>query len=303
MSEIRFDDKVAIVTGAGGGLGRAHALLFASRGAKVLVNDLGGSFTGEGSGSAPADKVVEEIKAAGGEAAANYDSVTDGAKIVQAALDSFGRIDIVVNNAGILRDVSFHKMSNDDWDKVFDVHVKGAFAVTHAAWPHLREQEYGRVIFTASAAGIYGNFGQANYSAAKLALVGMGQTLGLEGAKRNIHCNTIAPIAGSRMTETVLPPDMVKLLKPEYVSPLVAYLCSEGCTENGSLFEVGAGAFYKLQWTRSAGHSVPLSEEVTPEKVAEGWDKVTDMSTGGIVSTIQESTMGFMANLGTAPQG
>ena len=173
MSEdVRFDDRVVIVTGAGNGLGRSHAHLFASRGAKVVVNDLGGDHTGGGQGTKAADTVVKEIQEAGGEAVANYDSVTDGAKIVQTALDTWGRIDVVVNNAGILRDVSFHKMTKQDWDLVYDVHVRGAFEVTHAAWPHMREQGYGRVIMTASAAGIYGNFGQANYAMAKLGLVG-----------------------------------------------------------------------------------------------------------------------------------
>src|ERR1700743_1085532 len=182
--ELRFEGKVAIITGAGNGLGRSHALLLASRGAKVVVNDLGGSMHGGGKSSAAADKVVEEIKAAGGEAIANYDSVEDGAKIVQAALDTWGRIDIVVNNAGILRDVSFQKLSEEDWDLIYRVHVLGGFRVTRAAWNHMRDAGYGRVVFTASAAGIYGNFGQANYSMAKLGLVGLSNTLAIEGRKR-----------------------------------------------------------------------------------------------------------------------
>ncbi|HVK72193.1 MAG TPA: SDR family oxidoreductase, partial [Kofleriaceae bacterium] len=188
--DLRFDGKVAIVTGAGGGLGRSHALLLASRGAKVVVNDLGGSHTGEGKSSSAADKVVDEIKAAGGTAVANYDSVEDGDKIVKTAIDTYGRIDVLVNNAGILRDVSFAKMTDADWDLVYRVHVKGAYKCTHAAWPVMRDQKFGRIIFTASAAGIYGNFGQANYSMAKLGLVGFGNTLALEGKKRNILVNT-----------------------------------------------------------------------------------------------------------------
>src|SRR5256885_12700173 len=184
--ELRFDGKVVVVTGAGQGLGRSHALLFARRGAKVVVNDLGGSHTGSGKSSAAADKVVAEIKELGGNAVANYDSVEDGDKIVKTAVDAFGRIDIVINNAGILRDTTFHKMTREDWDLIFKVHVLGAFRVTHAAWPLMREQGYGRIIFTTSAAGLYGNFGQANYSAAKLALVGLTQTLALEGDKKNI---------------------------------------------------------------------------------------------------------------------
>src|SRR5215831_4355837 len=222
--DLRFDGRVAIVTGAGGGLGRSHALLLASRGAKVVVNDLGGSFTGEGKSASAADTVAAEIKASGGEAIANYDSVEDGDKIVKTALDAWGRIDIVINNAGILRDTTFHKMSPEDWDLIYRVHVLGAFRVTHAAWPHLRDQGYGRVVMTASAAGIYGNFGQANYSMAKLALVGLTNTLAIEGRKRNVLVNVIAPIAGSRMTETVLPAALLESLKPELVSPLVARL-------------------------------------------------------------------------------
>jgi len=205
MSEVRFDDRVVIVTGAGNGLGKSHALQFAARGAKVIVNDLGGGAFGDGASSKAADIVVDEIKAAGGEAAANYDSVTDGDKIVQTAMDNYGRIDVIVNNAGILRDVSFHKIEDKDWDLIYDVHVKGAYSVTKAAWNYMRDAEYGRVIFTASAAGIYGNFGQVNYSMAKLGQLGMAQSLAIEGQKRNIMVNTIAPIAASRLTETVMP--------------------------------------------------------------------------------------------------
>src|ERR1700689_575885 len=227
MSDLRFDNRVAIVTGAGNGLGRSHALLLASRGARVVVNDLGGNHTGAGKSSSAADKVVEEIKAAGGQAVANYDSVEDGTKIVQCALDNWKRIDILVNNAGILRDTSFQKMSQEDWDLIYRVHVLGSFRVTHAAWNQMRDAGYGRIIMTASAAGIYGNFGQANYAMAKLGLHGLAQTLAIEGKKRNIVVNTIAPIAGSRMTETVLPKELLDALKPEFVSPLVAKLAHE----------------------------------------------------------------------------
>src|SRR5256885_3495235 len=231
--DLRFDGKVAIVTGAGGGLGRSHALLLASRGAKVVVNDLGGSFTGEGKSASAADKVVAEIKEKGGEAVANYDSVEDGDKIVKAAIDAFGKLDILVNNAGILRDVSFAKMTQQDWDLVYKVHVLGAFRCSHAAWPHMRDAGYGRIIMTSSAAGIYGNFGQANYSMAKLGLHGFAQTLAAEGKKRNIIVNTIAPTAGSRMTETVMPPALVQALKPELGSPLVARPVHEAEDDTG----------------------------------------------------------------------
>jgi 3-hydroxyacyl-CoA dehydrogenase/3a,7a,12a-trihydroxy-5b-cholest-24-enoyl-CoA hydratase len=273
--ELRFDGKVAVVTGAGNGLGRAHALLLGSRGAKVVVNDLGGSHTGQGKSSAAADKVVAEIKAMGGEAVANYDSVEDGDKIVKTAIDAFGRIDILVNNAGILRDVSFAKMTQDDWDLVYRVHVLGAFRCTQAAWAYMRDQKYGRIIMTASAAGIYGNFGQANYAMAKLGLVGFAQTLAIEGRKNNVLCNVIAPIAGSRMTETVLPPELVAALSPEYVSPLVAKLCHESSDETGGLFEVGGGFYAKLRWERAAGKMYRLGRPVSIEDLEQAWGTIT----------------------------
>ncbi len=297
MSEVRFDGRVAIVTGAGNGLGRSHALSFAARGAKVVVNDLGGSTFGEGADKSAADLVVDEIRSAGGEAVANYDSVTDGANIVQTALDAFGRVDIVVNNAGILRDVSFHKMVEADWDLVYEVHVKGAFAVTHAAWPLLREQQYGRVIFTASAAGIYGNFGQVNYAMAKLGQHGMSQALAQEGRKRNILVNTIAPMAGSRMTETVLPPEIVEQLKPRYVTPLVLKLCDEKSDEWGGLYEVGAGWFGKLRWERAQGVGLPLGKGISPEDVNAAWDKITDFTDATHPRSVNQGMMALMGNL------
>jgi 3-hydroxyacyl-CoA dehydrogenase/3a,7a,12a-trihydroxy-5b-cholest-24-enoyl-CoA hydratase len=297
----RFDGKVAIITGAGNGLGKAHALLLASRGAKVVVNDLGGSATGGGKSSAAADQVVAEIKAAGGEAVASYDSVEDGAKIVQCALDSFGRLDVVVNNAGILRDVTFQKMSQDDWDLVYRVHVLGAFRVTHATWNRMRDQGYGRIVMTASAAGIYGNFGQSNYAMAKLGLVGLAQTLALEGAKRNVHVNTIAPIAGSRLTETILPKELLDALRPEDVSPLVAYLCHESCEENGGLFEVGGGYFAKLRWERAEGQTFRLGRPISVEHVASSWGKVTDFSRTTHPANITESMGAVMSNVSAGP--
>jgi len=297
MSEVRFDDRVVVITGAGNGLGKCHALAFAARGAKVVVNDLGGGAFGDGADKQAADLVVDEIKAAGGEAVANYDSVTDGEKIVQTALDSFGRIDVVVNNAGILRDTSFHKMHDKDWDLIYDVHVKGAYKVTHAAWPHLRDQQYGRVIFTASAAGIYGNFGQANYSCAKLAQHGLSQTLAVEGRGRNILVNTIAPIAGSRLTETVLPKALLEQLKPEFVTPLVLKLCSEDNTETYGLYEVGAGWIGKLRWERTKGHGFPVSGELTPEMINEKWETITDFTDAEHPAHGQEAVAAIMANL------
>ncbi len=299
MSEVRFHGKVAIVTGAGGGLGRSHALLLASRGAKVVVNDVGGSLTGEGHSDTPAQKVCDEIKEAGGEAVPNYDSVADfqaALRIVQTALDAFGRVDIVINNAGILRDKSFAKMEEADFDAVIAVHLKGAFNVTKAAWPHLREQGYGRVVMTASAAGLYGNFGQANYSAAKMGLVGLGQTLAQEGAKYNIHTNIIAPIARSRMTETIFPPDLLEKLDPGLVSPLVAWLCSDACDANGDLFEVGAGLVTRNKWARTGPWMVDPESDLTIEQIREAWPQIMDLSSVTICPTIQDSLNQFVAH-------
>ena len=302
-SELRFDGKVVVITGAGAGLGRSHALFFGKRGAKVVVNDLGGTSTGGGKSSAAADKVVEEIKAAGGTAAANYDSVEDGDKIIKTAIDSFGRIDVLINNAGILRDVSFKKMTKDDWDLIFRVHVNGAFRCSHAAWPHMQEQGYGRILFTASAAGIYGNFGQANYSAAKLALVGLSNTLAIEGEKKNVRVNTIAPIAASRLTETILPKDVLENLKPEYVTPLVAWLAHEDCKENGGLYEVGGGYFGKLRWERTEGKLFKLGRDISPEAVRNAWEDVTDWKKVTHPANITESLGTVMSNLSTKSKG
>ncbi|XP_040851670.1 peroxisomal multifunctional enzyme type 2 isoform X1 [Ochotona curzoniae] len=290
-SQLRFDGRVVLVTGAGGGLGRAYALAFAERGASVVVNDLGGDFKGVGKGSQAADRVVEEIRRKGGKAVPNYDSVEHGEKLVKTALDAFGRIDVVVNNAGILRDRSFARISDEDWDIIHRVHLRGSFQVTRAAWEHMKKQRYGRIIMTSSASGIYGNFGQANYSAAKLGILGLANTLSLEGKKSNIHCNTIAPSAGSRMTQTVMPEDLMEALKPEYVAPLVLWLCHETCEENGSLFEVGAGWIGKLRWERSLGAIVrKKNQPMTPEAVKANWDKICDFHNASKPLRIQDST-------------
>lgn len=274
-NQIRFDNQVVIVTGAGAGLGRSHALEFARRGAKVVVNDLGGAIDGSGQGSAAADQVVEEIRAQGFEAVANYNSVEDGDKVVQTALDNYGRVDVLVNNAGILRDKSFAKMSDADWDLVFSVHLRGAYKLCRAAWPHMREQQYGRIVFTGSASGLYGFFGQANYGSAKMGLVGLMKTLAIEGAKYNIHSNAIAPVAGSRITETILSPEVVAALKPELVSPLVANLCHADNPENGSIFEVGAGWMAKLRWQRNEGLDFNPHNELRAEDIAECWSQLS----------------------------
>jgi NAD(P)-dependent dehydrogenase (short-subunit alcohol dehydrogenase family)/putative sterol carrier protein len=244
--EIRFDGQVAVVTGAGGGLGRTYALELAKRGAHVVVNDLGGARDGTGASSRPADAVVQEITSAGGSAVANYDSVATpegGQRIVQSALDHYGRLDILVNNAGILRDKSFAKMTPDMWRAVLDVHLQGAFHVTHPAFQIMRQQGYGRIIMTTSAAGLFGNFGQTNYGTAKMALVGFMNTLKLEGAKYDIKVNTVAPLAATRLTRDVLPPDFAEQLKPEFAAPLVLYLCSPQCTDSGLILNAGMG-FY-----------------------------------------------------------
>ena len=294
---IRFEDQVVIVTGAGGGLGRAHALLFARHGAKVVVNDLGGSTHGEGANASAADKVVEEIRAFGGIVVANHDSVTDGDKIVQTALDHFGRIDVLVNNAGILRDKSFHKMEDADWDLVYKVHVEGAYKTTHAAWPYLREQNFGRVIFTSSTSGIYGNFGQSNYGMAKLGLYGLTRTLAIEGRKNNILVNAIAPTGATRMTEGLIPPQVFEQLKPELVSPLVVYLGSATCQDTGGLFEVGGGWVGKVRWERSLCAGFDPKAGFSPEDIAAQWQRICDFEGAANPADNVEALKEMMANL------
>jgi len=294
MTEIHHEGRVAIVTGAGGGLGRSHAVLLASRGAKIVVNDLGGSRDGTGAGSEMADQVVQEIVDAGGEAVANYDGVhtwEGGSSIVQTALDAFGKVDIVVNNAGILRDVSFAKMEEPQLDLVLKVHLYGAFHVTRAAWPHLRENNHGRVINTSSGSGLYGNFGQANYSAAKLGVYGLTRTLAIEGAKYNITANVIAPAALSRMTEDVFPPELGDKLQPEEVSPLVAYLASDECTETGRCFSVGGGYIARVGILE--GEGVFLGQGHSIEDVAANWDGAMQLGPGSV-----EFTNGVMEQTG-----
>jgi NAD(P)-dependent dehydrogenase (short-subunit alcohol dehydrogenase family)/acyl dehydratase len=274
--ELRFDGKVAIVTGAGNGLGRAHALLLGSRGAKVVVNDLGVNLQGVGVSSAAADAVVAEIRAMGGEAVADYNSVAEGEKIVATALEAFGTVDILINNAGILRDVSFAKMTEEQWDLIQEIHVKGAFKLTHAVWPIMREKGYGRIIMTASGAGVFGNFGQCNYSTAKSGLIGFAKSLAFEGASKNIRVNTIAPIAASRLViaSGILPEDVHAKLASEHVAPLVSWLCHEECLETGGLFEVGGGFHAKYRWERSQGR-VLHTDTLSPELVRENWERIT----------------------------
>lgn len=282
MDRIRFEERVAIVTGAGAGLGRVYALELAKRGAKVVVNDLGGARDGSGQGSAsPAEKVVAEIKRLGGQAVANFDNVATaagGENIVKTAMDAFGRVDILLNNAGILRDKSFVKMEPENWQAVLDVHLNGAFHVTRPAMAVMKENAYGRIVMTTSAAGLYGNFGQTNYSAAKMALVGLMQTLKLEGKKYGIRVNTIAPIAASRLTEDVMPPDLFEKSKPEHVAPLVMYLCSEKCKESGAILNSGMGYFNRAAVV--TGPTVQLGDPdhpPTPEQIHENWKKINSL--------------------------
>lgn len=341
--DLRFDGKVVVVTGAGGGLGKRYALFFASKGASVVVNDLGGSFKGEGNSTKvchlmsshhyninsflverflhvihnlignlllllllqAADLVVEEIKQAGGKAVANYDSVENGDKIIETAVNAFGTVHVVINNAGILRDVSFKNMKDSDWDLIYKVHTLGSYKVARAAWPYFRKQKYGRIINTSSAAGLYGNFGQTNYSAAKLGLVGFTETLAKEGFKYNIFANAIAPLAASRLTETIMGKEILERLSPDYIVPLVAYLTHESSSETGGIFELGAGFYSKIRWERSSGAVFKTDDTFTPSAVLKAWNKINDFSdpsypTGpaDFITLAEES-----AKSGPAPQG
>ena len=270
-----FTDKVVIVTGAGGGLGKSHALDFARRGAKVVVNDLGGSMDGSGDSSEAAEAVVAEIKAAGGEAIANGSSVTDDAGVdnmIAQTMDAYGRIDVLVNNAGVLRDKSFAKMEIGDFTFVVDVHLFGTMKPTKAVWPIMKEQGYGRIMVTSSSSGLYGNFGQANYGAAKLGVVGFMNTLKLEGQKDNIHINALAPVAWTRMTENLMPAEMEDMLTPERVTPAVVFMCSEGAP-TGKIICAGAGAYTSAAIVETKG--MYLGENPSAEDVAENWETIS----------------------------
>jgi NAD(P)-dependent dehydrogenase (short-subunit alcohol dehydrogenase family) len=289
MAELGFDGKVAIITGAGGGLGREHALSLALRGALVVVNDLGGAVDGSGSSAGPAQAVVDEIKAAGGDAAADTNSVATpegGAAIVQTAIDAFGRIDIVINNAGILRDKAFHNMEPDLLEPVLDVHLKGAFNVTRPAWVHMREQQYGRVISTSSAAGVFGNFGQTNYGAAKMGLVGLTRVLAVEGARYNIKANAIAPLALTRMTEDIMG-NLGAKLSPALVAPIVTYLAHESCDATGRIFSVGGGRVAEVFIAEAPGF---YKEDLSAEDIADNWAAVTAQEGYTVPANIGEET-------------
>jgi NAD(P)-dependent dehydrogenase (short-subunit alcohol dehydrogenase family) len=293
MSTLSFDGKVAVITGAGGGLGRQHALLLAKRGALVVVNDLGGSVDGTGSSESAAQKVVDEITAAGGEAVANYDSVATpegGEAIVKKAVDTFGRIDIVINNAGILRDKTFHNMTPDLMNPVLDVHLKGAFHVTRPAWLHMREQGYGRIVSTSSAAGVFGNFGQTNYGAAKMGLVGFTRVLAVEGAKYNIKANAIAPLALTRMTEDIMGP-LGDKLAPELVSPIAAWLAHEDCDVSGEVYSVGGGRVARVFIGETKGF---YKSDLSMEDIRDNWKTIRNTDGYFIPSNIGEETAYYM---------
>ena len=276
---ISFDGRVAIVTGAGGGLGRSYAEELGRRGASVVVNDLGGAVDGTGGGHRAADVVVEAIREAGGEAVATYDSVATpegGAAIVETAIATFGRVDILVNNAGILRDKSFANMTFDEVEAVFDVHLRGAFHVSQPAFVEMKEQGYGRLVFTSSNAGILGNFGQANYGAAKMGLVGLSNVLAIEGAKYNIASNVIAPVARTRMTEELLGP-LVALVDPDQVMPMVVYLCSEQNPYTHEIFSAAGGRYARFFIGASTGWFAGAKVVPTVEEIADHIDEIRDI--------------------------
>ena len=291
---IRFDDKVAIVTGAGGGIGKEHALELARRGAKVVVNDLGGNVDGSGASDA-ANEVVELIKSEGGEAISNGASVTDLDAVkamVNQTMEEWGRIDILVNNAGILRDKSFHKVTLDDFNLVMDVHFQGSLNCTHSIFPLMREQEYGRIIFTSSASGVYGNFGQTNYGSAKMAMIGLMNTLKLEGQNKNIFTNSITPVAYTRMTEGLIPEDFGKNLRSEFITPAVIYLASDQAP-NGVTIAAGAGVFSRILIHETMGVSLGMGEDMTPENIHANWDKISDMTEARALQNGGEQTLKF----------
>jgi NAD(P)-dependent dehydrogenase (short-subunit alcohol dehydrogenase family) len=298
VAEISFDGRVAIVTGAGGGLGRTYALDLAKRGAKVVVNDLGGSVDGQGGSDAAAQKVVDEIKAAGGEAVANYDSVATaegGESIVKTAVDSFGKVDIVINNAGILRDKSFAKMTWDDLNAVLDVHLKGAFHVSQPAFKVMKENNYGRFVHTSSNSGIFGNFGQANYGAAKMGLVGLSNVLAIEGAKANILSNVVAPVARTRMTEELLG-DFAKVLDPEGVTPMVVFLASEQCTFTHETFSAAGGRYARIFVGLCKGWYAGKEKPATAEDILDNIDEI-EKQDGYIVPTQSGDELGQLLQL------
>lgn len=284
---------MAVITGAGTGLGKSHALYLASRGAKVVVNDIGAELDGTGHSDRPAQNVVEEIRSKGGEAIANYESVTDIAganKIIDTALDHFGTVDILINNAGILRDKTFINMSMENFEIVIQTHLLGSVYVTKAAFGVMLANNYGRIVLTTSGSGLFGNFGQTNYSAAKMGLVGFMNSLKLEGEKRNILVNTVSPIADTRMSaeSKIFPKDIVKKLKPELISALVAYLSSKSCQSSGDIISAGGGYYSKVQVVEGPGIRIDPEETVTPEIISENYAGLTAMDSAVTFSHLKE---------------
>jgi NAD(P)-dependent dehydrogenase (short-subunit alcohol dehydrogenase family) len=297
---IRFDDRVAIVTGAGTGLGRAHALGLAERGAKVVVNDLGAATDGSGASSDAALAVVEEIRTAGGDAMAHGADVSDAeavADMVSQAMSKWGRIDIAVNNAGILRDKTFGKLSLEDFRKVVDVHLMGSATVSHACWPIMREQGYGRIVLTSSGSGLYGNFGQSNYGAAKAAMMGLMNVLHMEGARDNIRVNVLAPTAATRMTEALIPADALALMAPETITPGLLYLVSEDAPSR-VILGAGAGCFAQTRVYETQG--ITLTGDITPEMVAERFPEITDARDQEELTSAFDQTKKYVANAAKA---
>lgn len=268
--ELDFSGKVAIVTGGGAGLGRIYALQLAKRGAKVVINDL-----------VNPDDVVQEIQKLGGQAVGNKADVQNGEAVVKTAIDTWGRVDIVINNAGILRDKAFANMTDDQWDIIHKVHLFGTYSVTKAAWPYMLKQKYGRILNTTSTSGIYGNFGQANYASAKCGILGFSKSLALEGKKNNIFVNTVAPNAGTQMTRSIMPEEVVQALKPDYNAPLVILLVSDKApVPTGGLYEMGSGWFAATRWQRTGGHGFPVDVKLTPEEVLKNWERITNFEDG-----------------------
>ena len=299
MSDIRFDGRVAVITGAGGGLGKTYALQMASRGASVVVNDLGGAADGTGGGSSMADQTVEEIMQAGGKAVANYDSVATpegGKAIIQTALDNFGKVDILVNNAGILRDKSFLKLEPENLEAVLDVHLKGAFYVTQPAFASMKENNYGRIVMASSGAGIFGNFGQTNYGAAKMGLVGLMNVLAVEGAKYGIKANAIAPVALTRLTEGLMGA-LAEGLDPDFVTPLVSYLCSEKCELTHEIFDVGGGRYARIFVGMGNGWVAPKGGIPTPDDIFDNIDQIRDQEGYIVPESIMDETKAVLKAL------